>query len=316
MQIQQPTNKGGGQQGESKIGYWKAECIAINPSAKQLQEIYGSDEPADEEPKYSGEDKNGDDYQIIKFYFRTDLTKDIVSYAVFVSKKEVSFENKDKVQMYEFLNQWGNTQMVESEDQLWDSFKYLQKWNKDEKKFTTVMGEDGNPVKLDYRKAYKGEGELYSLLRNLINQDWFNANEETTIMIKINDIMKGKLGELTSLIGTDNMRMVVGMNAVEVKDTDDGKKYYSNPVPKAWMTGSEYAKCGQYTQANNWAYLGTEEAKKGKGLAPIRNFYYQCQRSKHIVVFKPIATFSPEDHLVATDNVIASSDAPIVDADY
>lgn len=314
MNIQKATTKSG-VQGTTLIGYWKAECVAVNPTAADLQKIYEMDETP-EEPKYEGTDRNDEDYRIIKFFFRTDLTKDIIPYAVFISKKEVSFENKDGKTLTEYINQYGLTQMVETEDQLWDSFKYVQKWDKTEKKFLSVPGEDGSPIALVYRKSFKGESELYALLRNLINQDWFNANEETSIIMKINDIMKGKLGELTSLVGTDNMRMVVGMNEVQVKDTDDGKKYYSNPVAKAWMTGSEYSKCGQYTQANNWAYLSSEEAKKGKGLAPIRNFHYQCERSKNIVVYKPLAIFNPDDHLCATDNVIASSDTPITSTDY
>ncbi len=308
-------------QQDLKIGYFKGELVAINPSKAELQKLYKTEEDI-EEPVYTGKDKNDADWTLLRFMFLEDITKEPVDYRVFL-KKDLSEFEKDDVQKCWWVNQFGQTQVVANEKDLFRSFMYLQKWNKVESKMEDVPGEDGKPIKLTYRKCWKGEKQIYDFLQKLVTQDWFNADQETSILVKFDSLMKNNVKELSSWIGTENYQSVVGMIEIAAKDGDNGTNYYQNCVDGAWMPGWKIKEANIATASNSWDKW--EQKPKGKGsykLKDMHEFYMATKRNRNITEFAPIHEFVAADHMAAGDATIKHSEgtgskstAP-VDDDY
>lgn len=316
MQIQKSERKPGSGNQTKYIGFWKGELISVNPTGSELQKIYQMDEAPEEEPVYQGTDKNKKDWALLRFIFMEEVQKIPVEYRIFISKEVAEFE-KDGVTKSWYINQWGQSQLVADEKDLFSSFTRLQKYNDTDKKWEDVI-EDGNPVELNYRKAYKGETALYSLLRKLINQDWRNANQSTDFFIKIDALMRGKVSDISNLIGTDMLQPVVGMIEIAAKDSENGVNYYQNCVDQAWMAGWKIKEANLITGNNTWNRY--EDKANGKGKEKeIYEFYQAVKRNKNITEFKYMHEFNADDHQAAGDTPLVHSEGStgaISDTDY
>ena len=314
MVIQKSEKKSTGGTSASKIGFFKGSLIACNPNAEVVKKLYNIEGDI-EAPVYQGTDKNQVDWALVRFILQEELSKDPIEFKVFIKKEVSEWDNAEKEHKIEFINQWGDTQVVDEEKHLFKNFTHVQRWDKDSSAWTDVMDENGQPMEKQYRKAWKGEAEIYALLKKLVNVDWFTATNETNLFIKFDDLMRGKVSEITSMIGSDSIQSVVGMIEITPKDGDNGVVHYSNCIGRAWMPGFRIAQCNLMTQNNQWTTLDSEEAKKNKKLYDIRNFYYWCNKSKNIVAYRPYGTFDPSTALNATDATISHSE-PVADTDY
>lgn len=285
------------------IGYWQGELKYVNPTAEQLKKIYSSEEDI-EEPAYQGK-KDDKDWALLTFIFEEGVSKIPVSYRIFLSKDIAEFE-KDGVTKTWYINQHGESQLVSDKKDLFRSFTHLQKWDDDAKKMVDALDENGNPLELQWRKAYKGETSLYGLLRKLVTQDWFQADQDTTLFIKIDELMRGKVSSITNWIGTENYRSVVGCIEIAAKDGDNGTNYYQNCVDGAWMPGWRIKDANLTTAANIWNKY--EEKANGKGKnRDMYQFYQAVKRNKNITELKSIHEFNPDDHLQAGSGTISHS---------
>lgn len=313
MKFEKSEKKPGTGTGKNIIGFWKGELKYINPTKGALQDLYKIEGDM-EEPVYQGKDKNDKDWSLLRFIFEEELKKEPVEFKVFLSK-EVSEWEKDGLKKSEYINQWGETQIVADKADLFKSFTHIQKWDDTEKKFVDVL-DNGEPVEKKWRKAYKGESNLYTMLRRLVNVNWFEATQETDLFIKIDDLMRGKVSEISSMIGTDSIQAVVGMVEVTAKDGDNTINYYSNCLGSAWMPGYKLPMANIATQSNSWSSYDDKANSKGKN-RDIYQFYQACKRSKNMIEFSYLHDFSPENHLAAGNSTIAhSSDSAVSDTDY
>jgi len=300
MQITAGEKRTGGNSGPKSIGYFRGTLTHVNPTASQLKKLYEMEEDP-EEVKYQGEDKNGKQWALVNFVFEEEISKKPVSYRIFFSKEVAEFEVEGKMRTW-YINQFGESQLVYDKKELFRSFTHLQKWNKDAKKMEDVLIDD-SPVELSWRKAYKGETALYSLIRNLVTQNWYDADADTNVFIKIDDLMAGNVKAISSFIGTENFQSVVGMLEIQAKDGDNGINYYQNCVDQAWMPGGKMGEANLITNSNGWSKYDSKDNSKGKN-RQLYQFYQAVKRNKHITEFKPMHEFSPDSHIAAGNSVI------------
>lgn len=300
------SSSSGKSYGETTIGFFGGELLACNPTAEQIQKLYELEETP-EDPVCQGVDKNGNDWAMVKFLFKNDIDKKIIPYTVFLKKEYSEWDKKEEdgseTHKIEFINQFGQTQIVSDKKDLWESFMFLHQWDKDAKKFVPIL-ENGEKMSISYRKAWNGEGELYALLAQLFPRDVFKPTLDHTLFIKIDDLMKGKVTEITSQIGGESIKDVVGMAEVKKNEKDGNVFYSTNCIPRAWMQADKYSQANGYTQNQNWDYLDSEEAKSNKKTFDLRGFRYNCKRSKNIVEYVPLHVFDP-----AASNSIVTTDA-------
>lgn len=222
MNIIKQESKGTGE-GSSNlhVGVGKFEVVAINPNLSELQKLLGTDKITDE-PNYLSETKDKEDRVSIVIWIKNDT----------IGLKRYQINIVDKVKVWEksgktvFLSQFGDTRVVACEEDLPESFTTLQEWNKDEKKFVQAKGEDGKPIKLQYRKCLQGEDELMGFMRNWINGNY--KDPDCTIFVDTKKLFRSKFNELQELVGSENVQEVVLPLYVSRVDKEDGPKYYQN----------------------------------------------------------------------------------------
>ena len=303
-----------------QIGYWKGNLKWANPDSEAIKKIYDLSEDV-EEVKYQGTDKNDKDWSLLKFVYEDELSKLPIEYRIFMSKDIAEFEveqNGEKVMRTWYVNQWGESQLVYDKKDLFRSFTNIQVQN-ESKEWIDLLDENGKPVELSWRKAYKGETQLYSMLRKVANKGRYDWTINDSLFIPIDKIMRGSIKDITDYIGTENFQSVVGMIEIQAKDGDNGINYYQNCVDGAWMPGYRYAEANLTTSSNSWGKYEDKANGKGKN-KDMYEFYHAVKRNKHITEFQPLHTFDPNSHLAAGNQTIAHSNEggnqSVTDTDY
>ncbi len=309
MNVKPNEKKVGTGNSEKLIGYWCGPLLKINPSLSELKELYGFPDKEDEkEPVYIGETKDGNGWSRLLFIFIDEISKKPIEYSLFISDKLAEFE-KDGVTKSWWINQHGQSQLVDKEENLFRSFTHMQKQN-DAKEWEDVMDNNNEPVKLIYRQAYGGETSLYKLLRMLVTQDWFQADAETNLFVKHAHIMRSVVKDITMYIGTETFQSVVGMMYVEAKDTENGIQYNNNCIDGAWLPGWKIKDVNVNTQSNSWNRLDVRP--KGKGsykLKDMYEFYQSCKRCRYMWELTPLHKFEADKHIAAGDQkFVAAND--------
>lgn len=291
---------------EKIIGYGKGPLICVNPDLAKKKELYGwADKEEEKEISYTGTDKNGNDWSRLVFVFQDEVTKKYVEYGLFISEELAEFETGEgdaKILKKWFINQWGQTQLVDDEKNLFRSFTHMQKQNEDSKEWEDVIGENGEPIKLIYRQAFRGETSLYKLLRTLVTQDWFQADQDTNLFVKTSALMRGAVKDISMYIGTETFQDVVFMVYVEAKDTENGIQYSNNCVDGAWLPGWKIKDVNINTASNSWGKFDVRP--KGKGSYKLKDmfeFVSAIKRNKHMWEFAPLHVFDPSAHIAAGD---------------
>ena len=309
MNIVASERKQGTGTGTTRIGIFKGPLKYLNPNTATLKELYNIEGDM-EEVKYSGKDKNEKNWSLLKFIFEEEMHKIPVVYDIFLSKEIAEFE-KDGVMKTWYINQWGQSQLVADKKDLFKSFTHIQKQN-EEKVWVDVLDENDKPVELSWRKAFRGEVALYGLLRKLVTQNWWEANQDTNIFINIDSLIAGKLSEIRSFIDTENFQPVVGMVQAISKDG----YINNNCVDGAWMPGWKMPEANLTTQSNSWGRYDDKANGKGKN-KEMYEFYQSVKRCKNTISFKYLHELNPDEHLATSSDVIRHSDNDTVeDTDY
>ena len=138
------------------VGVAQSKVVALNPSKKQLEEIYGREVQND--PEYFGTDEEtGVKWARLDFIVKTIPEAcngiELLSHATFTIRNEM-YSNRDNTKV-RVLDSYGNSTWMDTE-----AAKNHQK----------PLSSSGTPVKIaDYRIARRGEPELIDFLRKYIS---------------------------------------------------------------------------------------------------------------------------------------------------
>lgn len=132
-------------------GFFKAEIVSINPNKEELEEIL--EEEIDYEPSYEFQSSLTNKGRRFDFYFQNIGGGQLFKHSIYLSQEDDEFKSGSK----RWINNHGEFQITNSEEQLFDSMKWVQSWNKEQNRYVNTEEEK------EVRVAVKGEYELMSL---------------------------------------------------------------------------------------------------------------------------------------------------------
>lgn len=203
------------------VGVGSSYVIAVNPTKKELKEIYGHEMAND--PEYVVDTDNGKEARIT-FIVKTDPNIcngiEITNRVMFTLRNAPAY-NKDQSRV-QVIDKYGNTTWANTEDA-----------KAGKKLFSTT----GKELKIDssYRMACVGEADLIGFLKaylnvgdafNYVNDSWVkkdNADDFLFGLEHIKDYFSGNFSEIKDAIALQPNNKVKLLYGVRTKD--DGKQY-------------------------------------------------------------------------------------------
>lgn len=177
-------------------GFFKAKIVAINPDKEKLEELLG--EEPEEDPVYFYEKRDGKRAGRIDIFLENVSGGEMFKYSIYIEDEEETFKSGAS----RYLNQVGETQITNSEDNLFDSFKNFQEilsWKAPNGEVGKYYKPGARPHEIevigakDYKIALKGEVELM----------WFyllghpNINLEADNLLDMERILDGDLSSIS-----------------------------------------------------------------------------------------------------------------------
>lgn len=203
------------------VGVGSSYVVAVNPTKKELEEIYGHEMAND--PEYVVDTDNGKEARIT-FIVKTDPSIcngiEITNRVMFTLRNAPAY-NKDQSKV-QVIDKYGNTTWANTEDA-----------KAGKKLFSTT----GKELKIDssYRMACVGEADLIGFLKaylnvgdafNYVNDSWVkkdNADDFLFGLEHIKDYFSGNFSEIKDAIALQPNNKVKLLYGVRTKD--DGKQY-------------------------------------------------------------------------------------------
>lgn len=203
------------------VGVGSSFVVAVNPTKKQLEEIYGHELAND--PEYVVDTDNGKEARV-SFVVKTDPNIcngiEIINRAMFTLRNAPAY-NKDESKV-QVIDKYGNTTWADTNDA------------KAGKKLFSATGKE---LKIDssYRIACVGEADLVGFLKaylsigdafNYVNDSWVkkdNADDFLFELEHIKDYFSGDFSEIKDAIALQPNNKVKLLYGVRTKD--DGKQY-------------------------------------------------------------------------------------------
>lgn len=203
------------------VGVGSSYVVAVNPTKKELEEIYGHEMAND--PEYVVDTDNGKEARIT-FIVKTDPSIcngiEITNRVMFTLRNAPAY-NKDQSRV-QVIDKYGNTTWANIEDA-----------KAGKKLFSTT----GKELKIDssYRMACVGEADLIGFLKaylnvgdafNYVNDSWVkkdNADDFLFGLEHIKDYFSGNFSEIKDAIALQPNNKVKLLYGVRTKD--DGKQY-------------------------------------------------------------------------------------------
>lgn len=203
------------------VGVGSSYVIAVNPTKKELEEIYGHEMAND--PEYVVDTDKGKEARIT-FIVKTDPNVcngvEITNRVMFTLRNAPAY-NKDQSKV-QVIDKYGNTTWANTEDA-----------KAGKKLFSTT----GKELKIDssYRMACVGEADLIGFLKaylnvgdafNYVNDSWVkkdNADDFLFGLEHIKDYFSGNFSEIKDAIALQPNNKVKLLYGVRTKD--DGKQY-------------------------------------------------------------------------------------------
>ena len=203
------------------VGVGSSFVVAVNPTKKELEGIYGHEIAND--PEYVVDTDNGKEARIV-FIVKTDPETcngvEMINRAMFTLRNAPAYnQDQTKVQV---IDKFGNVTWANAEDA---------------KAGKPILTKNGNPAKIapDYRIACVGEADLIGFLKpylcvgdafNYVNGTWI-LKEDTKDFVfgleHIKDYFKGDFSEIKEAIAlqpNNKVKLLYG-----VRTTDEGKQY-------------------------------------------------------------------------------------------
>lgn len=203
------------------VGVGSSFVVAVNPTKKELEDIYGHEIAND--PEYVVDTDNGKEARIT-FIVKTDPDTcngvEMINRMMFTLRNAPAY-NQDQTKA-QVIDKFGNVTWANAEDA---------------KAGKPIVTKNGNPAKIapDYRIACVGEADLIGFLKpylcvgdafNYVNGSWV-LKEETDDFVfgleHIKDYFKGDFSEIKEAIAlqpNNKVKLLYG-----VRTTDEGKQY-------------------------------------------------------------------------------------------
>ena len=203
------------------IGVGSSKVVAVNPTKKELEEIYGREQAND--PEYVVDGDNGKEARIT-FVVKTDPDVnngiEIINRVMFTLRNTPAY-NRDQTKV-QVIDKYGNA--------VWADVEAAKAGGK-------ILTSKGNDAKIasGYRMACVGEADLIGFLKaylcvddafNYINSSWVlkdNADDCVFGLEHIKDYFTGDFSEIKEAIAlqpNNKVKLLYG-----VRTTDDGKQY-------------------------------------------------------------------------------------------
>lgn len=203
------------------VGVGSSFVVAVNPTKKELESIYGRE--IANEPEYVVDTDNGKEARIT-FVVKTDPEAcngiEIINRAMFTLRNAPAY-NRDQTKV-QVIDKFGNTTWMDAEDA---------------KAGKKPLDKNGNPLRIadGYRMACVGEADLVAFLKaylnvgsafNYVNSTWVlkdNTDDFIFGLEHIKDYFTGDFSEITEAIKLqphNKVKLLYG-----VRTTDEGKQY-------------------------------------------------------------------------------------------
>lgn len=203
------------------VGVGSSFVVAVNPTKKELEDIYGHEIAND--PEYVVDTDNGKEARIT-FIVKTDPDTcngvKMINRMMFTLRNAPAY-NQDQTKA-QVIDKFGNVTWANAEDA---------------KAGKPILTKNGNPAKItpDYRIAYVGEADLIGFLKpylcvgdafNYVNGSWVlkeNTDDFVFGLEHIKDYFKGDFSEIKEAIAlqpNNKVKLLYG-----VRTTDEGKQY-------------------------------------------------------------------------------------------
>ena len=203
------------------VGVGSSFVVAVNPTKKELEVIYGREQAND--PEYVVDTDNGKEARI-SFVVKTDPAVnngiEITSRVMFTLRNAPAY-NRDQTKV-QIIDKYGNVTWVDTEIA---------------KAGGQILTKGGNPAKIgpQYRMACVGEADLTGFLKaylcvgdafNYINGSWVlkdNAEDFVFGLEHIKDYFTGNFSEIKEAIAlqpNNKVKLLYG-----IRTTDEGKQY-------------------------------------------------------------------------------------------
>lgn len=203
------------------VGIGSSFVVGVNPTKKELEDIYGREMAND--PEYVVDTENGKEARIT-FIVKTDANAcngiEMVNRVMFTLRNAPAY-NRDQTKV-QVIDKYGNTTWADTETA---------------KAGGKILTANGNSAKIDssYRMACVGEAELINFLKvylcvadafDYVNGSWVkrtDADDNIFGLEHIKDYFKGDFSEIKGAIAlqpNNKVKLLYG-----VRTTDDGKQY-------------------------------------------------------------------------------------------
>lgn len=222
-------------------GFGELRVRILNPTRSQLNKLLGKeDSEEDKELEYVSE-KDGVDRVRLTFWLEEQKSKSLYPHTIFLSKEFRLNNVGDKVQI---INQMGDTTwcpFVKDGGEITDEVDYsvLPNFFKEFQVFDTKE----KIADKTYKKAYRGEEELYVFIKAWLSGANYYPNTpeacaETVLVEDIDKFFSGNVKELSSQInGMWDKQSFVGLFGVET-NADDKEKKYQKIFSQAYLPGN------------------------------------------------------------------------------
>lgn len=240
-------------------GFFKASVMTINPDKDWIEENIG--DILEKEPKYTTKTREGNNVAIIDIYIKSPK-EDIFKHSIWLENKE----KKSRSNALQYINCLGQTQWVQSEDQLWDSFKHFEEvlsWGKNGKimakyEVGSIPHEKHIVGNKQYKVALEGEEELIHFIKMLTSPNLFNI--DTNLFIDTDKLFKGDFSSLKNILRESKDFHFVAFSYLDNKMEQ-----------KVWK---EFMKLEFYRDVMNNMQISSYHRKSYNDW--LRNFEYSC----------------------------------------
>lgn len=203
------------------VGLASSFVLAVNPTKKDLEDIYGHEIAND--PEYVVDTDNGKEARI-NFVVKTDPEAndsiEMINQVRFTLRNAPAY-NRDQTKV-QVIDKYGNVTWANTEDA---------------KAHKQILTANGNPAKIatDYRMACVGEADLIGFLKpylcvgdafNYVNGSWVlkdNADDYLFGLENIKDYFNGDFSEVKEAVKlqpNNKVKLLYG-----IRTTDEGKQY-------------------------------------------------------------------------------------------
>ena len=213
------------------IGIGSSYVLAVNPSKKELDTIYGTENS--NEPEYVVDGENGKEARI-HFIVKTDSEQnngvEIISRLMFTLRNAPAY-NRDKTKV-QVKDKFGNFTWADVNDA---------------KAGKKLLSKEGKELKIDteYKMACVGEADLVGFLKtylcvqdvfNYVNGSWVkkpNENDYVFGLENIKDYFNGNFTELKEALKIQPNNKVKLLYGVRTADTENGPRQYQAVASRA-----------------------------------------------------------------------------------